>query len=157
MRSVRSAVARSGQRGLTLIELLGVLALVAVLAAVALPSYLSYRVKVKISQARADIMTMGALIQAQQQDLGAYPADLTSVKLDAKLDPWGRSYVYYNVDANGRGGARKDHALNPINSDFDLYSLGPDGRSKSQVTQKDSLDDVIRANNGGFVGLASDF
>ena len=52
---------------------------------------------------------------------------------------------------------RKDHKLNPINSDFDLYSMGKNGVSKTQISNKDSLDDVIRANNGGFVGRASDF
>jgi general secretion pathway protein G len=52
---------------------------------------------------------------------------------------------------------RKDHKLNPINSDFDLYSMGRNGTSQTQISQKDSLDDIIRANNGGFVGLASDF
>lgn len=57
----------------------------------------------------------------------------------------------------GKGKARKDHKLNPINSDFDLYSLGPDGVSKTQLTQKDSLDDIVRARDGGYVGLASEF
>ena len=59
--------------------------------------------------------------------------------------------------ANGKGGARKDHALNPLNTDYDLYSSGADGQSKPQITQKLSLDDVIRASNGAYVGLASDF
>ncbi len=79
------------------------------------------------------------------------------MSLAGEKDPWGRAYIYYNIDANGKGGARKDHALNPINTDFDLYSMGADGLSKSQVSQKDSLDDLIRANNGGYIGFASDF
>jgi general secretion pathway protein G len=52
---------------------------------------------------------------------------------------------------------RKDHALNPINSDYDLYSLGKNGVSKKQISQKDSVDDIIRARDGGFIGLAADF
>lgn len=35
--------------------------------------------------------------------------------------------------------------------------MGPDGVTKSQVTQKDSVDDVIRAGNGSYVGPASGF
>ena len=44
-------------------------------------------------------------------------------------DPWGRPYVYTDLSQKGsKGKARKDGKLNPINSDFDLYSLGEDGR-----------------------------
>lgn len=143
--------------GFTLLEIMVTVALVGVLVAIALPSYQSYREKARTRQAASDIVTMGAVIKLRFQDDRAYPADLSVVNLQGKLDPWGRPYVYYNVAANGRGGARKDRALNPINSDFDLYSKGPDGVSKPQVTQKDSVDDIIRANDGGFVGVAADF
>jgi general secretion pathway protein G len=59
--------------------------------------------------------------------------------------------------AKGKGDARKDGKLNPINSDFDLYSRGKDKVYKPQLTQKDSLDDIVRAQDGAFVGLAADF
>ncbi len=55
------------------------------------------------------------------------------------------------------GGARKDRFLVPINSDFDLYSMGKDGQSVGPLTAQKSHDDVIRANDGGFYGLASNF
>ena len=38
-----------------------------------------------------------------------------------------------------------------------MYSMGPDGVTQSQITQRDSVDDVIRASNGSYVGLASGF
>jgi general secretion pathway protein G len=57
----------------------------------------------------------------------------------------------------GIGGARKDRFLVPINSDFDLYSMGKDGQSAGPLTAQKSHDDVIRANDGGFYGLASNF
>jgi general secretion pathway protein G len=104
-----------------------------------------------------EIAAMSAAIKGWQLDARSYPNALAEVKVATPLDPWGRAYVYYNVDANGRGGARKDKALNPINTDFDLYSMGPDGKTKSQVTQKDSVDDILRANDGGFIGVAADF
>ncbi|MGA8010171.1 MAG: prepilin-type cleavage/methylation domain-containing protein, partial [Thiomonas sp.] len=63
--------------------------------------------------------------------------------------------VYHNIQENGKGHARKDHALNPINTDFDLYCMGQDGQIKLQITNKLSLDDIIRANNGAYIGLAS--
>lgn len=143
--------------GFTIVELMIVVALIAVLAAIALPAYSSYRDRANTFQAVVDITAMSATITNRWNDARAYPQSLDEIQMGGRLDPWGNPYVYYNVDANGKGGARKDHALNPINTDFDLYSLGPNKRSQPQITQKDSLDDVIRANNGGFVGIASSF
>jgi general secretion pathway protein G len=45
----------------------------------------------------------------------------------------------------------------PVNSDFDLYSMGPDGQSKPPFTAAASRDDIVRASNGGFIGPVSDF
>ena len=61
----------------------------------------------------------------------------------------------------GGGGApvqaRKDRFLVPINTDFDLYSMGKDGESVPALTAAKSRDDVVRAANGAFIGLASKF
>ena len=53
--------------------------------------------------------------------------------------------------------ARKDKSLHPVNSDFDAYSVGPDGKSASPLTAQSSADDIIRGSNGGFYGLGRDF
>ena len=50
-----------------------------------------------------------------------------------------------------------DLSLHPINTDFDLCSVGKDGKSAAPLTAKISQDDIIRANNGGYVGLASNY
>jgi general secretion pathway protein G len=144
-------------RGFTLIELMLAVGLVAVLAGVALPAYQSHVAKVRIATAVRDITVMSLVIQGYRLDHSSHPASLSDVNLDGKTDPWGRPYIYFDVEANGHGPARKDKALNPINTDFDLYSAGPDGQTKKQVSQKDSVDDVIRGRNGGFVGIAEDF
>lgn len=57
----------------------------------------------------------------------------------------------------GVGGARKDRFLVPINSDFDIYSMGRDGQTIAPLTAKKSHDDIIRASDGGFYGLAAYF
>jgi len=44
-----------------------------------------------------------------------------------------------------------------LNSDFDLYSSGEDKNSKGPLSAKESRDDIIRANNGAFIGLAEDY
>jgi general secretion pathway protein G len=149
---------RSGAApGFTLIEVMLAIALLAILIAVALPFYKGYKERVRVAQAVTDIAAMAAIASNYWNDNHAYPNSLSDIGLAGKLDPWGYPYVYYNIDANGKGHARKDHALNPLNTDFDLYSVGPDGVTKPQITQKDSLDDVIRASNGAYVGLASQF
>jgi general secretion pathway protein G len=52
---------------------------------------------------------------------------------------------------------RKDRFLVPINTDYDLYSMGKDGRSSPPLTAKASRDDIIRANDGAYIGLASNY
>lgn len=57
----------------------------------------------------------------------------------------------------GVGGARQDRFLIPINSDFDIYSMGKDKDTVAQLNPSQSHDDVIRASDGGFYGLAKNF
>lgn len=143
--------------GFTTIELMMIVALVGVLAAIALPLYQDSRQRAREALAVQDINAISALLKNYELERRTLPESLDQIGLGGKLDPWGRPYVYYNVDANGRGGARKDRRLNPLNTDFDLYSMGRDGRTKPQISQQDSLDDVIRANNGRYVGLAKSY
>lgn len=52
---------------------------------------------------------------------------------------------------------RKDRFLFPLNSDYDLFSVGPNGISLAALTDLKSLDDVIRADDGQFFGRAKDY
>ncbi len=55
------------------------------------------------------------------------------------------------------GEARKDYFLVPLNTDYDLYSVGKDGNSRPPLSAPDSADDVIRANDGAYIGLAANY
>ena len=52
---------------------------------------------------------------------------------------------------------RRDRYMFPLNTDYDLFSLGPDHQTATSLGEGIGLDDVIRANNGGFFGRASDY
>ena len=60
-------------------------------------------------------------------------------------------------DGTNIGAARKDGNLVPINTNYDLCSSGKDGKSKAPLRAKDSHDDIIYANDGGYIGRASEF
>lgn len=52
---------------------------------------------------------------------------------------------------------RKDRFLFPLNTDYDLFSFGSNGKTAPSLGDPVSLDDVIRANDGGYFGLADDY
>jgi general secretion pathway protein G len=52
---------------------------------------------------------------------------------------------------------RKDRNLNPINTQYDLYSVGADGQTRLPLQAPVSQDDVILASDGNYVGLAASF
>jgi general secretion pathway protein G len=149
--------ARSGRApGFTLVELALGLLVVSVLIALALPSYNGWREKIKVKAAQDDIIAMAAVIDTRFTDTGALPDALADIGRGGKLDPWGRAYLYLPLTTPAaRGAARKDHSLVPLNSDYDLYSMGPDGATAAPLTAKASQDDILRANNGRFIGPAS--
>jgi general secretion pathway protein G len=85
------------------------------------------------------------------------PASLAAIGAAGMLDPWGNAYKYTDITTAGVGKSRKNKNLTPINTDFDLWSNGKDGLSQLPLTTKVSRDDVILANDGRFIGLASKY
>lgn len=145
-------------RGMTLVELMLVVVVVVVLVGLAYPAYTEAVERSRRGKAIADISNIQLLIGRYETSRGQLPDSLTDVDPKGFVDPWGHAYFYTNLtDAKGKGSARKDHKLNPINSDYDLFSAGKNGTYKSQITQKESVDDIIRARDGAFVGVAADF
>jgi general secretion pathway protein G len=145
----------SRQRGFTLVELALIVAIVAILATLAVTTYQGYRERVRINQAVGDLLTISTSITEFNADYKRLPADLAEVGKDGMRDPWGNAYLYINHTTEAKGHWRKDKNIVPINSDFDLSSAGPDGNSQAPLTAKASRDDIIRANDGSFIGLAS--
>ena len=144
--------------GLTLLELMFVLAITAILAAVAVPSYQAYVERTRTATAIADIGEIHLRLQRYIVNNGVPPPDLAAIGVADKRDPWGNAYVYLSFDGLvGKGPMRKDKNLVPVNSQYDLYSPGPDGESVPPFTAQKSRDDIVLANDGGYIGLAADY
>ena len=146
------------QQGWTLLQLMLALAVLGVLVMLALPSHKSEIDKVKLNKAIKDVTMISLALDDMRNDQGRLPDSLDQIGMGGMLDPWGHPYQYTNIqDARGKGSLRKDRNLVPINTDYDLYSMGPDGKSAGPLTAKSSQDDIIRAANGSYIGLASDY
>ena len=139
--------------------------IIGTLAAIAAPNLQEVLDKARIAAAIGDIKAVEIeIVQWEGVNNGEPPTSLAAIGRATLVDPWGNPYQYLpfplDPQKGGRkppGGARKDRFLVPINSTFDLYSMGKDGRTSAPLTAKASKDDVIRANDGGYVGIAEGY
>lgn len=148
----------ASRAGYTLVEALIVIALIGVLATLG-GLHLFHRVqRAKLVRAEGDLRSLEGEIDAFIVEHGSLPARLEDVVDIVPRDPWGREYRYLPFQGQGwQGQVRRDRFLVPLNSAYDLYSVGPDGETRPPLPPPVSWDDVIRANDGFFLGRASEF
>lgn len=145
----------SPSSGFTLVELLGVVVLIGILAALGVTSSRGVLDRGRNGQAIAEILEIQLQIQGFRSAYDSLPVSLAGIGRAGSLDPWGRAYEYGRIRDLTTGATRKDRFLVPLNSDFDLWSRGADGLSASALRSVYSVDDIVRANDGHFVGLGS--
>lgn len=148
-------------RAFTLIELLLLIAILGTLLVLAIPNFITMLHKSKIKGTCADIIIIGQKLEDHLLDYGYLPEDLSGFNRIRLTDPWGNPFQYMVILGKSKneikGKWRKDRFMVPLNYDFDLYSMGKDGKSLAPLTAEASYDDVIRANNGDYVGIASKY
>lgn len=151
----------AGSEGFTLIELLVVITILGILAAIALPRIFDAIEVAKQTKAIADMRNLDKQIQIYYTLNSEWPSEWGNVNAGPMpRDPWGNFYVYTRHENLGLLSLvffRTDGPIVNINTDYDLYSKGPDGESIANILLGVSLDDIVRANDGSFFGLAKEY
>lgn len=150
-------VSLRGIIGWTLVEMILVLMILGTLFAIVQPSLRDWIARARVARAITDIEAIQADLAGWEYLDGELPEALAEIDRGGTLDPWGNPYRYLRFEGASSGDMRKDRFLVPINSTYDLYSMGKDGKTSAPVTAAASKDDIIRANDGAFIGLASTF
>lgn len=145
------------EEGFTLVELALTCALIGILSAIAISGYANYQERARKAQVIVDIKNIATELDGHEVATGKLPSTLAEAGVGGMIDVWGNSYEYLRLNPKDPGQPRKDKFIVPINSDYDLYSKGPDGRSAPPLTSKLSRDDIIRASNGSYIGVAENY
>ena len=159
------------QYGFTIFELLIALVIASIFAAFAIANYGSSEVdcdnpnakqdpliRAKIGDVMGDLGIIHMAVSRFELSYRRYPDNLAEIGLDDMRDPWGNPYQYlvvYGLD--NKGPVRKDHNLHPVNSGYDIYSMGPDGVTATPFTSTLGKDDIVMANDGDYFGLACQY
>jgi general secretion pathway protein G len=148
-RELQRQTRRRRQAGMTVIELLAVLMIVSALASIAIPKYHALADKAKVARAIGDLQALQTTLDTRD----SLPDNMSTLGLSL-TDPWGNAYVYVKFPS---GTPRVDRFGVQLNTTYDLYSVGKDGATATSTNAPASFDDVIRANDGGYIGQASKF
>lgn len=117
MAIVRLIAPLQSARGFTLIEVMMVIAILALLSTFAIPKYQGYVEKARIARCVAEIRYLERDIQAYYVATERYPTSLAELGLSISnmLDPWGNPYQYLLLAAqqqpsNSNGGTSWNYA-----------------------------------------------
>jgi general secretion pathway protein G len=158
-------------RGFTLAELMVVITIIGILSSIGVSVYKHFIDSARNTRAVAEIRLLEKEVMDFWTTNDTLPESLDDIGRRNMLDPWKSSYEYINFDApnaednrrtkgakgKGKGKGKGLEKGSPLNTDYDLYSMGKDGMSEPVLTDDVSKDDIIRADDGGYTGLASGY
>ena len=153
-------------QGFTLVELVVVMGVLAILTLLGTGAYSHFIHKAKNTRAIAEIRLLEKEILEFWQTNDRLPDTLAELGHAAMLDPWKTPYKYINFDTTSGGEdirritKKKDKGKgnsSALNEDFDLFSMGKDRMSAPDLNDGSSLDDIVRADDGRYTGLASEY
>ncbi len=152
---------RSGQAGFTLIELLVTATIVSVLAAMAVPKFMSAIDKAKQGRAIAEIVVIRDAVETHRVlHNGNLPANMAELVPDnlgtPPLDPWNNPYIFNNFKLIQPADKRMDVTA-PINQEYDIFSKGENGLFSADIQHGTSRDDIFMARDGGYVGTVANY
>ena len=151
--------------GMTILEMVIIISIIGILVSIAAPTYTEYVEKARVQKSIADLRRISLIIEKYRKDKGFFPVSLDDAGCSNDLDPWGNQYQYLNTDEVLKEEkkaeekqrceeCRRDKFERPVNTDFDLYSMGKNGETRLNIDHRQSRDDIIRAADGGYFGLA---
>ena len=126
----RSLDDRSRTAGFTLLELLVVLVILGLLAAVATPQVLKYLSRARTQSAALQIHDLSAALDLYRLDVGHYPSEeeglASLVEAPATTANWNGPYVKKREMLKDPWGHPYNYLIPGQHGDYDLYSLGAD-------------------------------
>jgi len=157
---------RNKERGFTIAEFVISAMVATLLLTMMIPATMNLIKQAKEDKVVIDLKAIAEKVDEFRKHNSRYPLSLMEVYTAMPIDPWGNAYQYLNIaddpghghgHGNGNGKQRKYKNEKAINEDYDLYSMGSDGKSAPPLTAGPSQDDVIRANNGHFIGIVTEY
>jgi type II secretion system protein G len=75
-----------GNRGFTLIELMLVVAIIGIFAAIAIPLYASVQARARVAKVQADLRTLASAVSMYQAHVGSLPNAITDLTVSVSND-----------------------------------------------------------------------